>query len=772
MRIYHNILVNNNSSLKFYISVTNSFIVLLTVRYLLHQNTNIMELHFIEFRKTRQTMGKFILAVLFFISANAFSQVTISGKVTDPKGLPLQGANVFLDGTYDGGMSDASGNFSFETTEKNPQTLKITFLDFETYSETIDVNNFKNKIIKLKEGVNTLDAVIITAGTFEAGDKARVSVLKPLDIVTTAGSAGDIVAALQTLPGTQTVGESGRLFVRGGEADETQTFVDGVRVAQPYGTSANNLPTRGRFSPFLFSGISFSTGGYSAEYGEALSSVLLLNTQDEPDQEKTDISLMTVGLGVGNTQKWKKSSLSVNTSYINLAPYQVAIPQAVDWNKPYQSLSGEAVYRYQFGSGMLKVYAAFDAADFDLNQEDLDTDKKVRFDLTNNNFYLNSTYKGSFGNGWQLITGLSYGYSQNKIGIDLDKDKNAENASHFKLKFKNNLSDKVKLSFGADYFITKFDERFNEYAGNTYNLGYNAGIGAIYTEADIFFSKKLAAKVGVRASNNDLLKESDISPRISLAYKTSKNAQFSLAYGDFVQAPRQEYLKYSNQFESEKTSHYILNYQYSKSGKTFRAEAYYKDYKDLVKYDTKVVEYDTHFNNDGFGYAKGLDLFWRDNKNIKNLEYWVSYSYIDTKRDFKDYSKEVTPSFVADHSLSIVTKYWISDWKSQVGLTNSFSSGRPYNNPNDVQFMNGKTRSYNNLSASWAYLLSPQKILYFSVSNVLGNKNIYGYEYANNADVNGVYRSKPITPTADRFFFVGFFWTISQDKKSNQLDNL
>ena len=203
---------------------------------------------------------------------------------------------------------------------------------------------------------------MITAGSFSAGDKSRVSVLKPLDIVTTAGSAGNIIAALQTLPGTQNVGEDGRLYVRGGEADETQTFVDGIRVAQPYGATTNELPTRGRFSPFLFSGISFSTGGYSAEYGEALSSVLLLNTQDEADQNKTDISFMTVGLGLSNTQKWKKSSLSVNTAYIDLAPYQAAIPQNTDWNKPFQSLSGEAVYRYNFANGIFKAYAAFDAS--------------------------------------------------------------------------------------------------------------------------------------------------------------------------------------------------------------------------------------------------------------------------------------------------------------------------------------------------------------------------------------------------------------------------
>jgi hypothetical protein len=58
---------------------------------------------------------------------------------------------------------------------------------------------FQNKTIVLLESSNTLDAVVISAATMETGDKARVAVLKPLDIVTT-GSAGNIIAALQTLP--------------------------------------------------------------------------------------------------------------------------------------------------------------------------------------------------------------------------------------------------------------------------------------------------------------------------------------------------------------------------------------------------------------------------------------------------------------------------------------------------------------------------------------------------------------------------------------------
>lgn len=701
-----------------------------------------------------------------------FSQNIISGTVVDEKNNPVVGANIFIDGTYDGTLSDGTGKFGFKTMAPGKQLLVVTFLSFESIKVSIDVSDFKVKTIKLKESINTLDAVIITAGTFDAGDKAKVTVLKPLDIVTTAGSNANIIAALQTLPGTNNVGEDGRLFVRGGEADETQTFVDGIRVAQPYGAQTQNVPSRGRFSPFLFKGISFSTGGFSAEYGEALSSVLLLNTEDVPSEEKTDISLMTVGLGLANTQIWGKNSITFNSSYINLAPYQKAIPQNLDWNKPFQSLSGETVFRHLFIKGIFKLYAAFDATQFDLNQESISTISKTRVDINNNNFYLNSSYKGDFGTKWQLFTGVSFGYSQNKIGLDLNKVNNDENATHFKFKLKKSFSERVKLSFGSDYFNTKFSETFNQNSGFSNTSGYNSSIAAVFSEVDIFFSKKLAAKVGTRFSYNNYLNEAALSPRISLAYKTGKFSQFSAAFGNFTQAPKQDYLKYADYLNSEKASHYILNYQFSKNKQTFRSEIYYKNYTDLVKYNTENALYNSVYNNNGTGFAQGLDIFWRDGKSFKNLEYWVSYSYIDTKRDYKSFSNKVTPSFVATHTLSLVGKYWIDSIKSQLSITNSFATGRPYNNPNETAFMNGKTKNYNNLSMSWAYLLSQQKILYFSISNVLGTKNIYGYEYATNADTMGTFQRREIIPTADRFFFVGFFWTISNNKNDNQLKNL
>lgn len=717
-------------------------------------------------------MKSFLNIFLLFFSIVTFSQTTITGKVIDVKGKPLSGVNVFIDGTYDGATTDDKGDFSFETSEKGNKILIATFLNYEDAKTDIIVESASSVTIKMRASVNVLDAVVISAGSFKAGDNSKASALKPLDIVTTAGSAGDIVGALQTLPGAQVVGESGRLFVRGGESDETQTYIDGIRVAQPYGVTANNLPTRGRFSPFLFNGMTFSTGGYSAEFGDALSSVLLLNSITEPDQDKTDISVMTVGLGYSRTKKWNKSSLSLNTSYINLQPYQWLVPQKVDWNRAYQGFSGESIFRQKFEKGLLKVYLAYDNAAFDLNQKDINSVAPIRINNKNSNVYWNTSYKGNLGNGWTLQTGGSFSWNKIATSIDLDHVSNKEIATHFKVKLDKKITNAVRVAFGGDYFRTKLDEVYTPFLSQNLESGFENNIGAMFAETDIFFSSKFAMKVGARGMYSDLLHKSVLEPRASLAFKASKNGQFSIAYGDFHQTPKQDYLKYFSDFNYEKTTHYILNYMYQVNKRTFRTEVFYKDYQDLVKYNTSTPLYNSVYTNNGFGYAKGLDVFWRDGNTIKNLEYWVSYSYIDSKRDFRNYTNEVQPSFVADHTLSIVGKYWVNALKSQISITNTFASGRPYNNPNATQFMNGKTKEFNNLSLAWSYLISQQKILFFSVSNILGRDNVFGYQYANTPDVNGQFQRQAIRQPADRFFFVGFFWTISSDKKTNQLDNL
>ena len=723
---------------------------------------------------TEQKINQMRILVSFLfilISIVASAQNIIKGTVTDTKGLPIQGANVYLEGTYDGSTTNDYGDFKFKTDEVGNQTLIVSYLSFETYKNVDDVSKMNSLKIQLREDVNTLDAVVLSAGTFEAGDNSKISVLKPLDVVTTASALGDFVGALQTLPGTSAVAEDGRLFVRGGDAEETQIFIDGIRVFTPYSPTTNNIPTRGRYSPFLFDGITFSTGGYSAEYGQALSSVLLLNTIDEPDQNKTDVGVMSVGATLGKTKKWKKSSLSVNTSYINLDPYNAIFSDRNDWDKPFEGFSGEAVFRQKFDNGLLKLYSAFDSSNFELTQEDINYDEGVHFKLKNSNLYFNGSYQGMLNDEWTILSGLSYTKANTNIGIENQDINDDENSMHAKIKLKRRYSSRFKLNFGVEYFNTDFNEDYSDEFESTFNLGYTNNLSAAFTEADIFFSKNLALKAGIRVEYSHLLDKLNVSPRTSLAYKTSNRSQVSLAYGDFYQNPKSDVLKFDQSMSPQKASHYIFNYQYNNEGKIFRAETYYKDYKDLLHYDSDNG-FISNVSNNGNGYAKGLDLFWRDSKSLKYIDYWVSYSYLDTKRKYKNYPTEAQPNFANKHNLSLVGKYWIDDWKSQVGFSYSFATGRTYTNPNMEGFLNSKTKSFNSLSFNWAYLISQQKILYFSVNNVLGFKNVNGYQYANTPDLNGNFTRRALTPAADQFFFVGFFWTISDDGKDNQLNNL
>jgi vitamin B12 transporter len=86
----------------------------------------------------------------------------------------------------------------------------------------------------------------------------------------------------------------------------------------------------------------------------------------------------------------------------------------------------------------------------------------------------------------------------------------------------------------------------------------------------------------------------------------------SIAYGTFYQKPENTYLYATTNFGYTKATHYIINYIKNTTLQTFRVEAFYKKYEDLVK------TYPA-YNNDGSGYAKGIELYWRDKKTIKNL---------------------------------------------------------------------------------------------------------------------------------------------------------
>ncbi|NND94621.1 MAG: TonB-dependent receptor [Flavobacteriales bacterium] len=724
-------------------------------------------------QRARSQVTLFILLTLGLLISNYSSaQISVEGIVTDTKGNALAGANVFVEGTYDGASSDIEGGFSFQTEPQDSARITIEYLGFESASRAVVLKNDQLDLeFKLKEKFNQLKAVTITAGAFEASDSKKAVALKPLDIVTTAGATGDIAGALQTLPGTTTVGESGRLFVRGGSADETQTYVDGMLVQEPYTRSAPNTAVRGRFNPFIFSGTTFTTGGYSAEYGQALSSVLLLDTKGLEEEDEWNLSLMTVGADVAGTKVWDRGSATATLSYIDLTPYMEIVPQNLDYHRLPSVLNASLSLRQKTGeTGMVKVYGTQGNSRYGIYSKNPGEDHRSLISGGDDNTYLNATWRDIIATNWSLRTGVAYSHNESFTKVD-DFDLVAKNSGeHIKSVATHTLNDKVSLKIGVDYFHRYRKESFGEV--ESYEFKYDR-VGA-FTEADVFITSDLALRAGVRGEyspdSDQIKKSSSIAPRLMAAYRLGDNSQVSAAYGVFYQDTHPRTMLFSNRVGQERSEHLILNYQYMVARRTFRIEAYQKRYNDLVKY--QLIEGQDHiYSNDGKGLARGVDIWWRDRKSIKNGDYWISYSYLDTERDYQDFPNSAVPSFAAEHSFSIVYKHWIQDWRSQVGCTFLHTSPRPYNDPNMAEFQSAEMDAVDQLNLNWAYLYRENVIFYAGVTNVLGQKQQYGYRFAETPDQDGIFAREAILPAADRFFFIGCFITFSK-KDVNQLDKI
>lgn len=724
-----------------------------------------------SFVSKKCAMRKLFFLLLLFPCVGIAQQNTISGEVLDKKGHPIMGVNVFLDGSYDGATTDRFGRFVFSTDLGSSQTLLLTAIGYLERQRPITIHRDSVYFqVFMQQDESQIAEVVVKAGQFQLGNLSN-AVLTPLDIVTTAGSMGNIVAALEKLPGAQIAGENGRLMVRGGDPHETQTYVNGIRVPQPYTASANGVPVRGRFSPFLFKGVNFSTGAYSAEYGNALSSILNLTTELQIEDPKTEISLSSVGVGLSNTQQWNTTSLSLHTDYTNLAPYTNLIQQDITWTAPYEQWSGEGVVRNKGEKHFMNIYASFALERLGFEDRHIDYEERIHTAVNSQNGYLNGNYIRYVPGNWKWETGAGIGYMNKNVWFHDLAIPTRTLDIHLKTKWQKNTNTSLRWLFGMEYFYQKFDESFVSPSIAVPEYGFRRRLVTGFGELSYRAFGRFYTDLGLRYTD-DLVSRRYVEPRASLAYQINSEQTASLSYGLFHQQAHEDLAKYTQDLDWQSAQHSIFNYTYAAKGRNLRLELYSKHYGDLLRYDTPQPEYNSSYRADGTGRVQGVDLFWKDNVTIRNLQYWISYSLTDARKWERNYRMPVQPSYVAEHYFSVVTKYWIAAWRSQVGLTNTSISGRPYHDPNLSGFMQFKTKPQNDLSFNWSYLLSQQKILHFSVTNALGNTPVFGYQYRQQPNELGFYERQEITPNAKRFVFVGFFWTISQNKTDNQLDNL
>ncbi|MDP4273970.1 MAG: hypothetical protein Q8907_06800 [Bacteroidota bacterium] len=547
-------------------------------------------------------------------------------------------------------------------------------------------------------------------------------------------------------------------------------------MQNPYRQTMANVPSKGRFSPLLFSGTMFSSGGYSAEYGQALSSALVLSTNSMPSDNLANINLYSMGFGLSMQRVFRNNSAIVlSYDHSDLDPYYKVVKQNIDWTTPpkahfltfnyFKKTSNSGMLKSMFSLNMDKSGLYYPTSEMDYTfikdekQNELDTELKS-FGLLNNNKYVFSI---SDKNTMNISLGLSY----DKRNVGLEQFNNLDLCDNFflsELKIKDiiSITDRNKLSYGIDYQLNYFKESIKRNEVDT-ELDYTDHSIATYAELESYVMRRFTTRVGVRAEYSSVLNLFKVSPRLSLAYSLGDLGLFSFAYGTFFQNPESEYLKFTRKLKPERAEHFILDYQYERNKRVFRLEAYYKKYHNLIKY----TSYDTNpdsYNNAGSGYAKGLEVFYRDKKTIPGGDFWISYSLMDTKRDYRDFPILAMPKYFSKHNFSFVYKHWIRAIHSNVGLTNNWMSGRHYYDPNKPveQFMKDKTKPYNDLCINYTYDFSSYTkwpvTLFFSVTNLLGQNHVFGFSYAKND--HDTYDLYPIKPMAKRTYTFAILITL------------
>lgn len=725
-------------------------------------------------------MNKLFTILLMFLTAVSYSQdVKISGKITGEGSLPLNGANVVIEGTIDGATTDLTGYYEFETSKTGSQNLLFTYIDYNEKRQTVVIEAGKpiELNIQLKKAEVQTDEIIVTASSYTSGQNSQVTIT-PLEIVRIPGSDGDLFRAITTFPGSNQVDEGSRITVRGGDANEVLTILDQASLYNPFIFDDDfNTSSYTTINPWGLRGINFSSGGFSAKYGNVLSAVLDLKTYEMPQGTGGFLwlGLANVGLSGVYLNKKKDFGATIDIGQTILEPYFKLNGYLTDRYDPIplaRGLGGSLAWKPSKSSNLKGI---FDYSKDKIGIRNTSPSYDGYYNSGSETVFGNLKYSAGLGAKTYYSMGLSYSNHKDDVGYGILNTVTKQLYAKYRLDVTHQLVKNIDINTGGEY---EYNE--DKFSGRVPQLAYDINLNApyfdlnslnhagrvgAYIEAQIKPAKKFFIIPGVRTDYHTLSKKSVIDPRLSMGWKFAKDMTLRGAVGIYHQFPRLEYYAQSDNYnlKPEQATHYILGYEFNKMEGLFlfRVEGYYKDYKNLVLRDKNSFLY----SSTGKGYAKGIDVFLKSSVTNK-YSTWISYAYTDSKRSQYDAQNEAPAAYDITHNLTFVASYNISDVIT-TGLTYRLSTGKPFTpitgavydpqynvyQPIYAETNSGRFPTYQRMDINFQYLFSlfgRFAIAVFQINNVLNQKNLYDYTY--NFDYT---KREEIVTTNKRQFYMG-----------------
>ena len=695
--------------------------------------------------------------------AQTSEQAVVLGEVVDDDGAPISFVNVQVAGTTDGAATGRDGHFDFVTRNLGRQVLQATMIGFEPARRALDLSPGDTATVRLvlRETLITLDEVEITASAYSTGEAETVT-LQSLEVVTTPGSAADIFRTIKTFPGVSMVDEGSGLFVRGGDVSETVILLDQATLTHPYKFESPTGGVFGIIPPFMVRGTVFSSGGFSARYGNALSAVLSMDSQNMPLQQNYSFNLGLAAASLGFNVPVVPGKLGLrftgNRSFTGLM-FRLN-GQLDQFPTPPRGYDGNLSIVYQYSpTGRIKFFnfTTDDRLGVHVNQPSFDGVYRGQTTSWLHNIQWTDIYKD-----WLLQTSASlnrYKAHQQLGNLNLEP---GDDTYKLRADVERDLHERARVRLGAELERTRsrfrgtspFQEDILDPAADVFKLDevYSATRIGAYAEVETKPARRIAVNTGVRMDYHNLASKAVVDPRVSLHYALSKNTDVRLAWGLYHQfAAPFEYNNTSGNpaLGPQRAQHFIAGLSYERNLLMLRAEAYHKPYHHLILHHP-----DLNYTNGGEGTARGLDVFAKYGAFLQTrFNGWVAYSFLESRRvQPRHLGREViyerAPSpFDITHNLTIVAKMRLIGFLSS-GLTFRHATGRPvtpvvgalaegngsYFLPIEGAVGSERLPDFQRLDASLSYFLpfgeGHNITFYFSVGNLLNQANVIDYEYS------------------------------------------
>lgn len=711
-------------------------------------------------------MKKIIIFLTFLFSVNNLTAqdsdstsapvTIITGTVKGDKDKLLKNVNVVIKGTIDGSTTDELGYFEFETEETGQKFLLFTLLEYADKTIPVEITPDKNinLEIKLSKAEVKTEEILVTASSFTSGSNTAVT-LTPLEIVRIPGADADLYRAITTFPGSNQVNEGSRITVRGGNPDEVLTIIDQASLYNPFLFDETfNVSAYSTVNPWGLKGINFTSGGFSAKYGNVLSAVLDLKSYDLPQS-----SGMFAWLGLANASldgvylsKDRKTGATFSLGKLFLDPYFAINGKYSDYSPiPQSNQMGGTLSRKIGSTGNIKLYANY--SDDRVGIYNAGPTYEGYFNTDSKSIFSNLKLTVAPSSSTLLNAGVSFSSFKRNTYYGILNTSNTNVYSKGRVDFTKNVTSKIDINTGVEYEYNGY-----EFGGTvpefSYNLNLNApsfiinsneNSGRIggYVESQLKLSNKVFVIPGIRSDYQTLSEIVSFDPRLSFGYQPALNNSIRGAVGLYHQNPKIDYFLRTpeNDLKPEDAVHYILGYEYNNDNKIiFRVEGYYKDYGNLVLFNKR----DLYYRSEGEGYAKGVDVFIKT-KIANKFTGWISYSYLDSKR--KQYeAQNLSPSnYDITNTMSLVGSYNLSN-SIVFGATLKMSTGEPYtpvigsffdSNQGVYVPVYGETNSdrfpnYSRVDVNAQYIFSflgKFTVAVLALNNVFNQNNIYEYTY-------------------------------------------